>query len=217
MIKKYFLAGLAALLPLVLTIVVTIFLFDFFTTPFINIVGPRIEEAQYYLDFHLSNDMTIFISRIAVLVFLFFLILFLGFIARMLITQPIIHWIQKVLYKIPFVKTIYKITKEVFTALFSDDGKKAFKHSVMIPFPNENTFAVGFESGEILKECEEKTGRALINVFMPTAPHPISGFLLMIPKDVAKPVELTKEELLKLIVSCGMIVPGTAKTENDDK
>jgi len=111
--------------------------------------------------------------------------------------------------KIPVVRWVYKLCREVFSALFATDGKKIFKEPVMAPFPDAPNYCLGFRSGEAPAECEEKLGRPLVSVFAPTAPHPISGFLFILPEDEIKSLEMTNEDAIKFLVSCGVILPAS--------
>jgi uncharacterized membrane protein len=117
------------------------------------------------------------------------------------------QWTNNVLYKIPFINTVYKVSRDIFTAIFSSDGKKAFKRPVMIPFPCKPNFCLGFEAGQVAEECQQKVNVPLTSVFAPTAPHPISGFLFLIPTADVHSIDMSNEEVVKFLVSCGTILP----------
>src|SRR5690606_9986208 len=133
------------------------------------------------------------------------LILLLGFVTQTLLVQSAIAGLHKAMGRIPFVKTIYKISVDIFSALFSADGKQAFKQPVMIPFPAPPNFSLGLVCGEVAEEIQSKIDRPLIAVFMPTAPHPISGFLFLVPQNEVCFPDMSKEEVVKFLVSCGTI------------
>ncbi len=215
--KKYLLTGFVLLLPLVLTLMVIFFLFDLFTAPFVNIVGPIVVAIQSKLHFVLPEDLTLFLSRLFALIFLCIFILLLGMVTQWLVIKNLIGWTNLLISKIPFIKTVYKVSSDVFSALFSTDGKKAFKRPVMMPFPCRPNFCLGFEAGEVAQECQEKVKSPLVSVFVPTAPHPISGFLFLAPEKDVYPIDMTNEEVVKFLVSCGMIVPEKEmKSDKDD-
>lgn len=210
--KKYFITGLIILMPVALTLLIIGFLFNFFTTPFIQIIEPLLMR----LPFEIPSNFILFISRLLALLFLVAFIFLLGAFMRWFLGKHLLSIANRILYRIPFIRTVYKVSRDVISALFSTDGKKAFKHPVIIPFPERPTFALGFQAGDVAKECQEKVPVPLISVFMPTAPHPISGFLFLIPeKDVYKP-EMTNEEAFKFLVSCGMIHPETELKKAED-
>jgi len=121
---------------------------------------------------------------------------------------------NKILSKIPFVKSIYNVSKDVAGAFVSHGEKKAFKKSVVTIFPSKKSFCVGFETGEIPPICQKHIKEPLVPVFVPTAPHPISGYLLMVKKKHVKDVNMTNEETVKFTVSCGIITPDNNESQN---
>jgi uncharacterized membrane protein len=214
--KKYFITGLVILLPVALTVMIILFLFDFFTGPFVPLVSILLSQFELRFDFTLPVGLALFISRLFALIFLCFFILFLGALARWFLTKNLLSWANKIFSRIPIIKTIYNVSRDVFSALFSSDGKKAFKYPVLLPFPRRPAFSLGFRAGDVAQEIQTKVKEPLTAVFMPTAPHPISGFLFLCPeKDVYK-VEMTNEEAVKFLVSCGMIHPNAEKVELDE-
>lgn len=203
--KKHFLTGLVILMPVALTLMILIFLVDFFTTPFISIVSAILSSLETALDFEIPQHLTLVTARILALVLLFLFILLLGALAHWFIIKKILSWADRIISKIPFIKTVYKVSRDIFAALFSSDGKKAFKYSVIVPFPFAPSYSLGFQAGEVAEEIQSKVKEPLLSVFMPTAPHPISGFLFFVPKKDAPKIAMTTEESVKFLVSCGMI------------
>jgi uncharacterized membrane protein len=203
--KKYFLTGLIILMPLALTLMIILFLIDFFTTPFISMVTEILTHAETALDFDIPQQLILPASRILALILLCLFIFVLGVLAHWFIVKKIFGWGDRLLSRIPFIKSVYKVSRDIFTALFSSDGKKAFKSSVMIPFPFSPSYALGLQAGEVAEEIQSKVKEPLMSVFMPTAPHPISGFLFFVPKKDAPQINMTIEESVKFLVSCGMI------------
>lgn len=203
--KKHLLTGIIILLPIALTIMIIVFLVDFFTTPFTSIVDAILNKAEIAFNFEIPSGLTVPISRILSLILLFLFIFLLGVLAHGLIMKKIFELGHRIISRIPLVKTIYKVSKDIFSALFSSDGKKAFKHPVIVPFPFSPSYALGFRAGEVAEEIQQKVSEPLISVFMPTAPHPISGFLIFVPEKDAPKIAMTSEESVKFLVSCGMI------------
>jgi uncharacterized membrane protein len=201
--KKSFVAGLVILLPLALTLLIAKFLFDLFTTPFLPIVQSILTHFSYTL----PEKITIFLSRLIGLMLLIVLIFFLGFITRHFFFNKLLQLGDQIVFRIPLIKTIYKLSRDIFSALFSPDGKKIFKETVIFPFPHKPHYGIGFSAGEVPEECERKAGVSLVAVFAPTAPHPISGFLFLVPKKNVHPVKMSKEDAIKYLISCGVVHP----------
>ncbi len=209
--KKTLMTGLITLLPLVLTIMVVIFLFDLFTEPFLPIVTSALTSLHITLPAH----TTILVSRLLGLVLLTILILVLGVIARHIVFKKIVDLTHHLFSKIPIAKTVYQVSKDLFNAILSPDGKQAFKDPVLYPFPHAPYYGVGFLTGEAPEECNALTKNKLVSIFAPTAPHPISGFLFLIPQDRIHQTEMSKEEAIKFIVSCGVILPEEKEFHDD--
>lgn len=206
--KKHLFAGLVILLPVVLTIFMLLFLLNMFTAPFLDISTVILSQFPEVYDFLSDYNLVDLIAKICSLLLLCVFIFCLGVIARWFFINSLLNLTNAILCKIPFVKSIYKTTKDVIKALFpQEEQKKAFKRSVMVPFPSMYSQCIGFESGEIPKECQEKVKTPLVPVFVPTAPHPISGYFMLIPKDKVNDIDMTNEEAVKFTVSCGMITP----------
>jgi uncharacterized membrane protein len=203
--KKYLMTGLVILMPVVLTGIIIAFLFHLLTDPFIHILGDLFRVVETIFHLKLSPQSALFISRLLIVIALFIFIVLLGVVARWFLIKNIFSLTNTLMTKIPIVNTIYKLIREIISALFAIDGKKAFHSPVLIPFPQEPTYSLGFHSGEVAKECQMKVNTPLISVFTPTSPHPISGFLFLCPEKEAHKIDMTNEEALKFLVSCGLV------------
>lgn len=203
--KKYFFTGLITLLPIALTLLIIRYLFDLFTDPFL---GP-IEHFLTLLNLNANQHQILLhlLSRLIVLILLVLFILGLGYLAQKFFVQSLVRLTQAILLKIPFVKTIYRLTKDITKAVFSQENK-TFKSTVIMPFPNEKSHVLAFITGDVPPDLKVHVPHADLSVFVPTAPHPISGYLLLVPKDRVTPVDVSIEDTFKYLISCGVILPG---------
>lgn len=212
--KKHLFAGLVILLPVVLTIFMLLFLLNLFTTPFMDVSTMILSKFPDVYDFLSHYNLLDLIAKLCSLILLCVFIFCLGVIARWFFFNSLLNLANAILSKIPFVKSIYKTARDVINALFPQkDQKKAFKRSVMVPFPSEDSQCIGFVSGDIPEECQKKVKIPLVPVFVPTAPHPISGYFMLVPEDRVNEIDMTNEEAVKFTVSCGMITPERPKNE----
>ncbi|MDN3509004.1 MAG: DUF502 domain-containing protein [Candidatus Neptunochlamydia sp.] len=208
--KKTFLAGLAILLPIAVTLFVVFFIVDFLTAPFVGIVEDfitnrgTIELAAYH------KHLLLFASRVIVLILFLTLVFILGALGRKLFFSWFINLTHRIFYKIPIIKTIYKVTLEISSSVFSDKKKALFKGTVAVPFPNSKAKVLGLLSGNPPDEVAEKKDK-LQTVFVPTSPHPISGFLMMYDDQEVQKTDIETEDLFKFLLSCGMSHPNEEK------
>ena len=208
--KKYFLTGLVILLPVAVTIVVILFVINFFTEPFIGLSSSLINKwdlcPKGFL-FLNQEQLIQYSSRILILFLLFFATVILGVFTRWFFINALLKLCDKILHRIPLINTVYKTSQDIIKTIFISD-KNSFKQVVMIPFPRPGVYALGLISRESPPCCSEKAGEELISVLMPTTPNPTTGFLLMFKKEELIYVDMKPEDAIKYIVSCGVILPG---------
>ena len=143
-------------------------------------------------------------------VFIFFAII--GFITTGLLGRIFSSFIEKVLSKMPVLRNIYSGLKQLFEAILAKKSN-SFREVVLLEYPREGIWAMGFLTGETKGEVNRKTKNQMANIFLPTTPNPTSGFLLFVPKKDILGLTMTVEEGIKMIISAGMLTP----SENQKK
>lgn len=206
--KKYFFTGFITLLPIALTVIIGLWLFNLFTTPLAGITEAIIlaYEKQLGLSLESHNLIVEILSRCFALIILLILILFLGFCGQRFLIHFFLKITDRLFSHIPLVRTIYRLSNDITKAVFTDN-QKTFKETVLVPFPHKESLAIGFVTGktpDIFKQISPSTELA---VFLPTAPHPMSGFVLLTPKNLTIPVDVPVEDAFKFLISCGVIHP----------
>jgi len=191
--KKYFITGFIILLPITLTLWVVVFTLDLLTNPFLSIME-KITPPHVALLF----------TRLLVFFVLIAFIMVLGFLARLIFFDHLIKMLNTLFSRLPFIKKIYMAVTDISKAVFSLEGRKAFRKAVLVSLSDKST-AIGFISGEVPIQCVSKTKKKLLPVVVPTAPHPTSGWFLFVPEDKVRDAQISNEDALKLIVACGAI------------
>jgi uncharacterized membrane protein len=215
--KKYFFTGFITLLPIAFTFIIASWLFNLFTAPLAGITEAIILGYEKKLGLSLANHDTLvlFLSRVFAFIVLMLLILFLGFCGQKFLINVFLKLPERLFSHIPVVRTIFRLTKDITKAVFSEN-KKTFKETVLHPFPHHDALAIGFVTGAspaIFNQHDKmKTDLA---VFVPTAPHPMSGFVLLTPQKIVIPVDVSVEDAFKFLISCGVIHPGESIPSKD--
>ncbi len=206
--KKFFITGLITLLPIALTLMITLWLFEFLTEPLVGLTESIILhfEQTWGLDSLHHQPLALFFSRLLALLILIGSIFVLGILARRFVLNFLLRITDRIFSKIPLIRSIYRVSHDMTKAFFSD-SKKTFQRTVLMPFPHHEALAIGFVTGETPPFFKEISQSDLV-VFVPTAPHPMSGFVLLTPKNLTFPVNISTEEAFKFILSCGVIHPG---------
>jgi uncharacterized membrane protein len=209
--KKYFLTGLVILLPVTVTIWIFVLIVRFLTRPFMGIVTPLLRQLPEHGIWTSERGIQA-ASELIILIALFLLTLFLGLIARRFFFHSLFNFGDRILYRIPLVNKVYKTAKEIVLSLFASQGNSV-KQVVLLPFPYKESYCLGLISGTSPETCSTMAGESLVSVFIPTAPNPMTGFLVMIPKKELIYLEMKSEDAIKYVVSCAVITPKTTPKE----
>lgn len=197
-IRNVFITGLLITLPIALTWFILQFLFknfDALSPVFTRILiqlGAPIPEG-YRIPF-LGLTVTLLI------------VLLVGWFTTNFFGKKLFVLGETIIEKIPFVRRIYKGTKQVVKSIAEADTS-AFRKVVLIEFPRKGLLAIGFVTGESRGEVQELTQDNMLNVFVPTMPNPTSGFLIFSPPDQITEVSMSIEEGIKYVVSGGIVTP----------
>lgn len=201
-IRNVFITGLLITLPIALTWFILQFLlnnFDALSPVFTNILiqlGAPIPEG-YRIPF-LGLVVTLLI------------VLIVGWLTTNFFGKKVFQIGELLIEKIPFVRRVYKGSKQVVSSIAEADTS-AFRKVVLIEFPRRGLLAIGFVTGESRGEVQELTRENMLNVFVPTMPNPTSGFLIFSPLEELTEVSMTIEEGIKYVVSGGLVTPPVLK------
>lgn len=133
-----------------------------------------------------------------------------GLLARNYFGKRIIQWVDSALLRIPLLNKIYGATKQVNDA-FSSSNKTAFRTVVLVEFPKAGVYSIGFITSEPDPEVQCKLDGKILCVFVPATPNPTSGFLLMVPEDKVIKLEMSVADGIKYIISLGSILPENSR------
>ena len=189
--RNYFIAGVVVLIPIGITVYLTIFLISVSSK-----ILPKEINPNHYLPYNIPG-LEILISVM--------LITLIGWISLSFIGRKMLDVFDKILNRIPILRTIYSAIVQMTETFRNTDNKK--KNVVLVEYPRKGSWAVGFATNKNSGEIKNKVNKNLINVFVPTTPNPTSGFLLMFPEDEIIYLDLTFEEASKFIVSAGTSNP----------
>lgn len=189
--RNYFIAGVLVLIPIGITIYLTLFIVK---------ISSRILPKELNPDHYLPYD----IPGVEVLISII-LITFIGWLSLSFLGKKLLEIFENLLKKIPILRTIYSAITQMTDTFTKNEGPR--KNVVLIEYPRKGTWAVGFATRENTTEISDKTKQSLVNVFVPTTPNPTSGFLLMFPKEEIIYLDMTFEEASKFIVSAGTSDP----------
>jgi uncharacterized membrane protein len=194
-VKANLLAGILFLTPVLATFFFLRLLFNW-VDGFLRFLPPPLRPDNF-LPFRIPG---------LGLILLFVVVLTTGFLVRNYLGRKLVSVWDRIIEAIPLVNKLYLAVKQLVETIFNRSPQD-FQRVVLVEFPKEGSYALGFVTGLATGETQRKTSQKLLNVFVPTTPNPTSGFFLMIPEHSVIPMEMGVEDAFKLLVSGGIISP----------
>ena len=231
--KKYLVAGLLVWLPLAITLWVLSWVLggiDSLFSAVLSVTQAVLPQSAYAFLESLRHVPGLSVLVLAVL------LLASGIFAANFVGQWWLRLGNRVISKIPIVKSIYSSVKQVSDTLFSSNGN-AFREAVLVQYPREGAWTIAFVTGRPAGEVatflgagpnavigmeprrhpanERATERSTeqvsdwVSIYVPTTPNPTSGFFLMMPRTDVVPLSMSVDEALKYVISMGVVAPAT--------
>jgi uncharacterized membrane protein len=201
-LRAYFFTGLLTLLPIWLVWIVFKFVLGMLSDISQPVVAPlsgRLALAHPEMLGWLDDPFTQ--SAIAVVATIAFIV-GVGGLARRVVGQRLLAWVEGLIARIPLLKTVYGSARKLLDLLETKpDGTQRV---VLIDFPHREMKCIGFVT-RVMRE--EGTGRELAAVYVPTTPNPTSGYLEIVPVELLTPTDWTVDEAMAFIISGGAVSP----------
>ena len=200
-LRRCFLAGLLALVPLVVTVTLLRFVVSLMDGLLDQL--PHRLHPDSYLPWHIPGLGVVLAVSLTIVV---------GAATRHYVGSRLLVLWEALLRHIPLVRGIYGASKQLLEAIFVS-GSDSFKRAVLVEYPRRGVWAIGLVTGPARGELADLAlarGQRLLNVYLPHTPNPTAGVYVAIPEEQALPLEMTVEEALKVVISGGIVTPPRA-------
>ena len=207
--RRALLTGFVALFPLVLTILVLRFIWRLVLSPISVPLGRRLTDLAAVL--LPAEDLPGWADWIGVAAALLLAVLTVYLLGRVLTTfvgRRLLARTDRLLGGLPVVGSIYPHAKQISGFLFGEEAVQ-FKRVVAIQYPRRDCYSLGFATSGGLPDVAAHAGTRLVSVFVPTSPTPITGWTVMVPEDEVVHLDLTVDEAVRFILSCGVLLPAS--------
>ncbi len=199
-LKNDLIAGLLVVIPLATTIwlstLVSRFVLAFLTSipkqlnPFITL-NPLLQDL-----INLALGLTVPLLGI----------LLIGLMARNFVGRWLLEFGEGTLSRIPLAGSVYKTLKQLLETFLRDNSKR-FRRVVLVEYPREGLFSVGFVTGLVGPSLQPELDETLLSVFIPTAPNPTTGWYTLVPESSVKDLNISVEDAFRTIISAGIVNP----------
>ncbi len=203
MFRKYLLAGFFTLLPSVVTFWILRAIFNSLVDIF---RGPASWLASVL---HLPVPPFWGLALISAVTTVCLLTL-TGALVGNFVGRQLLQWLDELVMHVPLVKGIYGATKQLMSAIQSGQGG-SFKEVVMVEWPRPGAYTLGFIAHRDCRWAGFEDGEDMVAVYVPTAPNPTSGYVIMVEASKIRPMDITPEQALTWAVSGGVVTPSPGK------
>ncbi len=132
-------------------------------------------------------------------------VLLTGLLVTNLIGRRLIVWGEELLNRIPVVRTVYGSVKSLAESVLSQSN--SFRKVVMVEYPRAGAWSIGFLTAEDVPEVSEKMGEPHVAVYISSALNATAGYLVVVPRRQVVGLEMSVDEAMKMIITCGVVVP----------
>ncbi len=217
-LKKYFVRGLTVMIPTVVTLWVFIWAYRFIQ----DSIGRAINEGIILImmtlngiawtDTAVRDNMREFWVRgwgsLAGFIIALIIVFFVGLALANVIGRRLWRYVERLMGNIPGIRRVYPYVKQVSDFLLSQKEKtELFSRVVAVEFPRKGVWCIGFVTGGGMKRIIDGKEVELLSIIVPTAPSPLTGFLILLPREDTVSMNMTVEEALRMVISDGVITP----------
>jgi len=195
--KKYLITGLLVWIPLAITLWV------------LHLIVTTMDQTLILLPPAFVPGYTRNIPGLGVLLTIL-VVLLTGVLASNILGQRLLRVWERMLGRIPVVKSIYSGVKQVSDTLFTPGGQ-AFRKALLVQYPRPGSWTIGFQTGQPGGDVVNHLKGDYVSVYVPTTPNPTSGFFLMLPRQDVIELDMSVDEALKYVVSMGVVPPGNGR------
>lgn len=205
-VRNNIIVGLILITPIVVTVLVGNWLFRFIT-----------DAALVFFPKTLLQDHPLLFSRLTALIVVIALLFFIGLLTRNFIGKRLYQLGDFILRRIPILNKIYVSVRQISEA-WVDQSQNLFKDVVLVEYPRKGLYMLGFTTGTVppdfLQSAPDPVNKPFISVFIPTAPNPTSGFVVLVEANEVIRLPVSVADAMKLVVSGGAVFPGNAALDD---
>jgi len=204
-LRSTFVSGLLAILPVGATVYIVWFLYSLMD----GLVGKSTAFGMA-----IERALGRWIPGLGI-VFTLLLVLVIGMVVRSVLGRWLHYNLERLFFAFPGVRKMYSTLKQFANALFNRQGTSSFHRVVMFEFPREGISAIGLVTNEDVGKIQDVTGEECLLVYAPTAPNPLSGYMLVIPKRSVTYLDIPVEDALSMVVSSGAALPDSLRRRGE--
>ena len=172
-----------------------------------------LEQASAYEIYHRYVRLVYLQPWAVIIIFIILFTISLYFVGEVLaarVGRGLFNLFEKIINRIPLIRNVYSSVKQVTDFIVGDREQAVeFNQVVAVQYPSQGIWSIGFVTGSTMRTLHEKNGEPFVSVLMPTSPMPATGFTISVPVSQTVNLNITMDQAIQFVVSCGVVVPRT--------
>ncbi len=198
-LRRYLVAGVLVWLPILATVWLVSFMLRIMDRTLLLL--PPSYRPEALVGFSLPGLGALFALIVLLLT---------GLLVTNLIGRRLVVWGEELLNRIPVVRTVYSGVKSLAESVFSQSN--SFRKVVMVEYPRAGAWSIGFLTAEDVPEVSDKLGEPHVAVYISAALNATAGYLVIVPRRQVVELDMSVDEAMKMIITCGVVVPHASHT-----
>ena len=196
-LRKWLVAGLLVIVPVAITLGVLQWIIGILDQTLL--ILPEAWRPDHVLGIHIPGFGVLLTLAILLIV---------GATVSNFVGKQLVSWGDRVVSRIPVVRSIYSSVKQVSDTLFSESGN-AFRTAVLIQWLRADVWTIGFVTGSPGGDVTNYLVGDYVSVYVPTTPNPTGGYFVMLRKSDCVELRMSVDDALKYVISMGVVAPKT--------
>ena len=198
-LRRYLVAGVLVWLPILATVWLVSFMLRIMDRTLLLL--PPSYRPEALVGFSLPGLGALFALIVLLLT---------GLLVTNLIGRRLVVWGEELLNRIPVVRTVYSGVKSLAESVFSQSN--SFRKVVMVEYPRAGAWSIGFLTAEDVPEVSDRMGEPHVAVYISAALNATAGYLVLVPRRQVVELDMSVDEAMKMIITCGVVVPHASHT-----
>jgi uncharacterized membrane protein len=198
-LRKWLVSGLLVIVPVAITIAVLQWIIG--TLDRTLLILPETWHPDRIIGMHIPGFGVLLTLAI---------LLTIGAVVSNIVGKKLVHWGDRVVSRIPVVRSIYSSVKQVSDTLFSESGN-AFRTAVLVQWPRTDVWTIGFVTGAPGGDVTNHLVGEYLSVYVPTTPNPTGGYFVMLRKSDCIELKMSVDDALKYVISMGVVAPNRGR------
>jgi len=146
-----------------------------------------------------------------------------GVLLASVVGRAVWRRIEKLITSVPLLRRVYPYVKQITDFVLTEDHEKLFSRVVAVEWPRKGIWSIAFVTGSGLKKVVDKVQKEFLTLLIPNSPTPVTGYVIIVPKEDTIPLDMTVEEAFRFAISAGVVTPrgeqpaGSLKADPESK